>query len=391
MKTQVCIIGAGPSGLLLSQLLSLHGIKSIVLEKRSRCEIESTIRAGVLHNNTVQLLEDAGVAYRLKIEGSIQNKIIFRFGEADHAIDLCGLSGGHAFTIYGQNELIKDLIRARLEANNPVHFNVKNLGLCNLTTRPEVKFELNNLIQTISCDFVVGCDGANAQSRTFIPEGFCSTFARTHPSNWLGILAKTEPWQHEVIYSHHKAGFTLLSFRSPEIQRLYLQCGEGESINHWPDKKIWAQLRLRQGKHVGGAFKEGEILQKEIFKIRSVVRVPMQYGKLFLVGDAAHIVPPMGAKGLNLAVSDVKILWRALSDFYSTNKTHLLEHYSETALDYIWKTESFAWWMTNLFHKTYGSNKSMSHASACQLAKLERLVNSKNKMTAFSKHYMGVF
>jgi p-hydroxybenzoate 3-monooxygenase len=312
-RTQVGIVGAGPAGLLLSHLLHLEGIESVVLERRARGEIEATVRAGVLEQGTVDLLTEAGVGERLRREGFVHHGIELRFEGRDHRIDLHGLTGGRAITIYAQHEVIKDLIRARLEADGQVFFEVEGVSVCGVETNaPIVCYRQNDRANELLCDFVAGCDGSHGVCRPSILAGALTEFTRSYPFCWFGILANAPASSEELIYCLHDRGFALVSTRSPSIQRLYFQCDTSERAEDWPDDRIWAELRARLATADGWPLAEGPITQKCIVPMRSYVVEPMQYGRLFLAGDAAHIVPPTGAKGLNLAVADVRILARAM-------------------------------------------------------------------------------
>src|SRR5580692_1053241 len=342
MRTQVGIIGAGPAGLVLSHLLHLHGIESVVLENRSRQYVQERVRAGVLEQGTVDLLKETGVGERLQREGLVHYGVNLRFGRRTHRIDFADLTGGKAVTIYAQHEVVKDLTDARLAAGGQVHFEVADTSIHNFdnsnrTSKPAIRFRKDGEPLELVCDFVAGCDGYHGICRPSLPEGILTTFDRVYPFGWLGILAEAPPSSEELIYAYHERGFALLSMRSPHISRLYLQCRPDEDIANWPDEKIWRELRIRLAGEENWNLVEGPVLQKGVTGMRSFVVEPMQYGKLFLAGDAAHIVPPTGAKGLNLAVADVRILARALAAFYATGRRALLDGYSETCLRRVWK------------------------------------------------------
>ena len=317
MHTQVGIVGGGPAGLLLSHLLHLEGIDSVVLERRSREDLEATVRAGVLEHGTAELLKKVGVGERMEREGSVHHGIELRFDGRGHRIDFADLTDGLSITIYGQQEVVKDLIRTRLEAGGKVLFEAKAESVHGLDTgSPEVRFVADGEEGELSCDYVAGCDGFLGISRTAIPEDARTEYTRTYPFGWFGILVEGPPSTEELIYTLHDRGFALVSTRSPEVQRLYFQCDPHDDVEGWPDERIWDELSARLATNDGWELTGGSIFQKDIVQMRSFVCEPMQHGRLFLTGDAAHIVPPTGAKGMNLAVADVRVLARALTEFY---------------------------------------------------------------------------
>jgi p-hydroxybenzoate 3-monooxygenase len=380
-RTQVGIIGAGPAGLMLSHLLHLQGIDSVIFEARSRQHCEERIRAGVLEQGTVDLLTETGVGERLQREGLVHHGIELRFSGRGHRIDF-GQSG---ITIYPQHELIKDLIKSRLDAGGQIFFGVEDVSIHDLnSTKPRIRFDKD---QELACDFIAGCDGFHGISRPAIPEGILTTYDRTYPFAWLGILAEAPPSSHELIYAYHDRGFALLSMRSPTISRLYLQCNPDEDIANWPDEKIWQELHTRLQSNQGWKLTEGPILQKGITGMRSVVVEPMQYGRLFVAGDAAHIVPPTGAKGLNLAVADVRVLASALTEFYSCGETSLLDDYSKTCLRRVWKVQRFSWWMTSMLHRFPGDNPFDQRR---QLAELDYVTSSQAASKSLAENYVGL-
>jgi len=388
MQTQVAIVGAGPAGLLLSQLLALHGIESIVLEQKSRSYVESRIRAGVLEFGTVQLLCEAKVGERLKKEGLRHEGINLGFSGEIHRINLAELTGGKAITVYGQHEVVKDLIATRLHDGGQILFEVDDVGLDGLLTdRPCVHFRYQGEPQEITSEWVAGCDGSHGVARPSIPARALQVFEKTYPFAWLGILAEAAPSWEELIYAHHEDGFALFSMRSPSITRLYLQCRPDEDLSQWSDERLWHNLEKRLSfpgdKHV----RRGKILQKGVTTMRSFVAEPMQYGRLFLAGDAAHILPPTGAKGMNLAVSDVWFLTRALAAFYSKGRTDLLESYSRSCLGRVWKAQRFSWWMTSLLHR-FDRNDAFENRR--QLAELDYLIHSRAAATALAENYVGL-
>lgn len=387
MRTQVGIIGAGPAGLLLSHLLYLQGIDSVVLEIRSREAIESTIRAGVLEEGTVNVLTEAGVGDRIKREGLIQHGITIRFNGEDHKVDITDLTGGRTFTIYSQHEVIKDLVKARLDSKGTIYFNVSDVSVHDITTtNPKIRFKYDDTMHELNCDYIIGCDGAHGVCQKAILN-FCNKFTRTYPYAWFGIITKTPPWEHGLIYTYHDRGFTLVSSRSLEVQRMCFQCDPNDKITDWPDERIAKELRLRLATNDGWELVEGPISHKAIFPMRTFVVEPMQHGRLFLAGDAAHIVPPTGAKGLNLAVADVKILAKALIEFYASGNAELLDKYSETALQKIWRAEYFSWWMTTLLHRASNDSSFESHI---QLAALEYVTSSHAASASLAENYVGL-
>jgi p-hydroxybenzoate 3-monooxygenase len=389
MRAQVGIVGAGPAGLLLAHLLRLEGVESVVLETRSREEIEATIRAGVLEQGTVDMLRESGVGERMMREGFVHHGIILRFAGRSHRIDLTGLAGGRSIMVYAQHEVIKDLVKARLDAGAPIEFGVKDVTLQDLDTQaPKIRFrDGKGALRELDCDFVAGCDGFHGVSRPAIPSRRRSEFTRVYPFGWFGILVEAPPATDELIYAHHERGFALVSTRSPQIQRLYLQCDPEDVVANWPDARIWEELHARLANAEGWKLTEGRIFQKGIVAMRSFVVEPMQYGRLFLAGDAAHIVPPTGAKGLNLAAADVRVLARALTAHYREGRGDLLEQYSATALRRIWRAEHFSWWMTSMLHR-FHDDTPFHHR--LQLAELDYVTRSRAKATTLAENYVGL-
>ena len=385
-RTQVGIVGAGPAGLVLSQLLHLQGIESVVLENRSRQYCEERIRAGVLEWGTVELLIEMGVGERLKREGLIHHGIELRFGGHGHRIDFEDLTG-RAITVYGQHEVIKDLIQARLDANGQVLFEVEDVSVHGIdTTAPQIRYRRGNESGEIRCDFIAGCDGFHGVCRPSIPASALAVYERSYPFGWLGILAEAAPSSEELIYAYHDRGFALHSMRSPKVTRLYLQCSPEEDIALWPDERIWKELQTRLAGDGNWKLNEGPILQKGVTGMRSFVVEPLQYGRLFLAGDAAHIVPPTGAKGLNLAVADVRILARALKEFYTSGKTNLLDQYSQTCLRRVWRVQRFSWWMTSMLHRHEGN----PFDERRQLAELDYVTSSRAASQSLAENYVGL-
>ena len=390
MRTQIGIVGAGPAGLLLSHLLHLEGIESVVLESRGRDYVEGRIRAGVLEQGTVDLLTESGVGDRMKKEGMVHHGIELRFGGQGHRIDLHELTKGRAITVYGQHEVVKDLIAARLEAGGEVVFEAEAVRVEDLDSQnPTVRYRKDGEDHELRCDFVAGCDGFYGVSRDSIPEGVLTVYERRYPFAWLGILAETPPSSEELIYTYHERGFALHSMRSPELTRLYIQCDPDDDTEDWSDERIWEELHTRLATEEGWALKEGPIREegRGITPMRSFVVDPMQYGRLFLAGDAAHIVTPTGAKGMNLAVADVRVLTRALAGFYASGQTALLDQYSETCMRRVWLAQRFSWWMTAMLHR-FDSNDEFQHR--LQLTELDYVTSSRSAAKTLAENYVGL-
>jgi p-hydroxybenzoate 3-monooxygenase len=386
-RTQVGIVGAGPAGLTLARLLECEGIDSVVLEDRTRDYVEHRIRAGVLEQRTVDLLTEAGVAERLHEEGIVHHGIELQFDRERHRIPLSELAGGRTIVIYGQTEVVKDLIRARLENHLPLLFEVENVSVHDLNSeRPRIRFGHGGEEQELECDVIAGCDGFHGICRPSIPEGVLAEFSREYPFGWLGILAEVAPSNDELVYVHHDRGFALLSLRSPTLSRLYLQCAPDEHLDQWPDDRIWEELQRRVALE-DWTLSEGPILEKGVTGMRSFVVEPMQYGRLFLAGDAAHIVPPTGAKGLNLAMADVRILAEALVAWYRTGNAELLDAYSATCLRRVWRAEHFSWWMTSMLHRLPGGDPL---DLKLQLSQLRYVAASKVAAASLAENYVGL-
>jgi p-hydroxybenzoate 3-monooxygenase len=382
-------VGAGPAGLLLSHLLHLEGIESFVLEARSREYVEHRVRAGVLEQGTVELLTETGLADRLHREGLVHQGVELRFEGEGHRIDLSGLTGGRAITIYGQQEVVKDLIAARLRDEGRLLFEVSDVALDGLTSdRPTISFTHDGEARTLECDVVAGCDGFHGVSRHAIPDGVLTEFDRTYPFAWLGILAEAPPSSDELIYTHHDRGFALCSLRSPKLSRMYLQVAPEEDLEAWPDERIWEELRTRTAT-ANGAFtlNEGPVVERLVAPLRSWIVEPMQHGRLFLAGDAAHIVPATGAKGLNLAVADVVALSRGLVRFFGSGDESLLEAYSETCLRRVWRVQHFSWWMTSMLHRFDPGDR---YQHRLQLAQLHYVTTSTAAATTLAENYVGL-
>src|SRR5579872_1381253 len=388
MRPQVGIVGAGPAGLLLSHLLQRQGIESVVLERHTRQYVAERVRAGVLEQGTVDTLIETGLGERLKRQGLPHRGINLSFNGRRHRIDLAELTGGRMITVYGQNELIKDLTQARLDSGGSIFFETQDLTVHDIATAtPRIHFQQDGEPMELQCDFIAGCDGSHGVCRPSVPPGILSTYERTYPFAWLGILAEAPPACEELVYTHHPRGFALFSMRSPRITRLYLQCSSDEDLGNWPDNRIWAELEARLTTTDGWAPTAGPILQKGITPMRSFVVEPMQYGNLFLAGDAAHIVPPTGAKGLNLAVADVRALAAALADYYRSGTRERLDRYSATCLRRVWLVQRFSWWMTSMLHRFEGDS-GFDHRR--QLAELDYVTSSHAAATALAENYAGL-
>ncbi len=388
IRTQVAIVGAGPAGLMLAHLLQRSGIDAVVLEARSRQYVEQRVRAGVLEHPTVQLLCDTGVGDRLQREGLQHRGICLRFDRVDHHLDFVALTG-RSITVYGQQEVVKDLIAARLAAGGPILFDVGNVRLSGLDTdEPVIAFTGRDGVERVVRPAVVaGCDGFHGVCRPQVPGGYLQAFEREYPFAWLGILAKAAPVQAEVTYAYSDRGFALASMRSPEISRLYLQVGPDETLDAWPDGRIWEELNARLALDQGFALNEGPVLERSITAMRSFVVEPMRYGRLFLAGDAAHIVPPTGAKGMNLAVADVAVLAEALERYFATGATDLLDGYSERCLRRVWRAEHFSWWMTSMLHLTPGAD---AFERRLQLSQLRYVTSSEAAAISLAENYVGL-
>jgi p-hydroxybenzoate 3-monooxygenase len=387
-------VGAGPAGLMLSHLLHRMGIDSIVVEARSRQYVEDRVRAGVLEQGTADLMAETGVGERLKREGLIHHGVMFRFGGRTHRFDFDDLAGGRCIIVYPQNKVVADLFDARAAAGGRVITEVEDASVHDFAgtegggARPKIRFRKGGEAQEIECDFIAGCDGFHGVCRPSIPAGALKLYDRVYPFGWLGILAEAPPSSEELIYAYHERGFALLSMRTPTISRLYVQCRPDEDIREWPDERIWKELHLRlASSDPGWKLTEGKILQKGVTGMRSFVTEPMQHGKLFLAGDAAHIVPPTGAKGLNLAIADVRVLADGLAEFYSNDKKALLENYSAKCLRRVWKVQRFSWWMTSMLHLFDTDN---AFDQRRQLAELDYVTSSRVAQQSLAENYVGL-
>jgi len=385
-RTQVAIIGAGPSGLLLSQLLYLNGVDNVVLERQSREYVAGRIRAGVLEQGTVDLLVEAKLGARMLPERLLHEGVSLAFAGQTVRIDLKRLTGS-SVSVYGQTEVTKDLIDARTAAGAKLIFDAAEVAVAEFDgAHPHVRYRHNGRINELTCDFIAGCDGYHGVCRQSIPQAALQTFERVYPFGWLGILADVPPASHELIYSNHARGFALCSMRSMTRSRYYVQCGLEEKLEAWPDARFWDELRSRLPNEVAAKVITGPSIEKSIAPLRSFVVEPLRFGQLFLVGDAAHIVPPTGAKGLNLAAADVRVLYQALVEYYRTARTNLLDRYSELALRRAWLAVRFSWWFTSIMHKF--SDDPFNYK--LQLAELDYLSRSSAALTSLAENYVGL-
>jgi p-hydroxybenzoate 3-monooxygenase len=387
VRTQVGIVGAGPAGLLLSHLLHRRGIESVVLEARSRDYVEKRVRAGVLEQGTVDMLVATGLGGRLRREGLVHHGIELRFGGRSHRIAFDRLVPGRAITVYGQQEVVKDLIAARLAAGGQILFEVSDVVPQDIATdHPAISFTQGRR-HRLDCDVIAGCDGFHGVSRPAIPDGVLTVFDREYPFGWLGVLAAVAPSSPELIYAHSDRGFALHSMRSPALSRFYLQVEPDEDVAKWPDERFWSELRARLETVPGWRLRTGPVLEKTMAQMRSFVVEPMRYGRLYLAGDAAHIVPPTGAKGLNLAAFDVGVLTEALVAWYADGSTALLDDYSATCLRRVWRVQHFSWWMTMLLHTHPGHD---GYDRRLQRSYLEYVCSSQAAATSLAENYVGL-
>ena len=381
-------MGAGPAGLVLGHLLHGLGIEAVVLEARERGYVESRVRAGVLEQGTVDLLHEMGVGDRLDREGMVHEGVELRFAGLPHRIDFSELTGGKSITIYGQQEVVKDLIAARLDAGAPLHFEVDEVTLEGLDSdRPAVRYVHDGQEHELVCDYVAGCDGFHGVCRDAVPEGGLRFHEREYPYAWFGVLAEAAPSTDELVYCHSDRGFALYSMRSPTLSRLYFQCDTGEDPDDWSEGQIWEELRTRLARRDDWELGEGPIVGKGVTPMRSFVAEPMQHGRLFLAGDAVHIVPPTGAKGMNLAIADVRVLAEALRRHYDDGDDSALEGYSAECLRRVWRTQYFSYWMTSLLHRPPDDNDGF--ATRLQLAQLEYVCSSRAASTMLAENYVG--
>ncbi len=387
MKTQVAIIGAGPAGLMLGHLLDLCGIDSVIIENRSKEYVIDRVRAGVLEQHVVDLMVRTGIGERLMREGLRHEGVYLAFGGTRRYINFVEHTG-KAIWVYGQNEVVRDLIAAREATGRPLHFEAETVVVEGVDSpHPSIRYFHEGETHTLHADFVAGCDGFHGISRPMFPADLLRGFDRVYPFAWLGILAHAAPSSEELVYSLHERGFALFSMRTPQITRLYLQCATDDDIENWPDDRIWSELQMRLSTSDGWKPNEGEIFQKSITPMRSFVAEPMQYKRLFLAGDAAHIVPPTGAKGLNLAVADVRVLAHSLQRYYAGEGEAALAGYSQTCLNRIWKAQRFSWWMTQMLHK---QGEGVDFELRRQMAELDYVTSSKAAMTSLAENYVGL-
>lgn len=388
MRTKVLIIGSGPSGLLLGQLLTAAGIDNLILDRVSKDYILGRVRAGVLERGTVDLVERAGAGKRLQAEGLVHDGFSLAFDGREHRIDLKALTGGKHVTVYGQTELTRDLIDARETSGAPTLYKAANVQPHDFDTqRPYVTFVKDGVAQRIDCDFIAGCDGFHGASRRAIPQTAIQFYEKLYPFAWLGLLAEVPPVSDELIYANHPRGFALCSMRSPTRSRYYLQVPAKVTAESWSDEAFWDELRRRLPKHHADALVTGPSFEKSVAPLRSFVSEPMRFGRLFLVGDAAHIVPPTGAKGLNLAASDVHYLFEGLNEFYGEQSTAGINIYSERALARVWKAVRFSWWMTSMLH-VYRGRSTLDRR--LQQAELDYITQSRAASTALAENYVGL-
>ena len=388
IRTQVGIVGAGPAGLLLGHLLHLNGIDSVIVENRSRDYVIDRVRAGVLEQGTVDLLKAMRVGDGLERKGLPHDGIYVSFQGERHHVNLAELTGGKAITVYGQNEIVRDLIDARIATGRPLYFEAERVSVSRLdSAEPAIAFQHDGAAHEVQCDFIAGCDGFHGICRPSIPAGVLTVYERTYPFGWLGILAEATPSCDELVYTCHARGFALFSMRSPQVTRLYLQVPPEESIDNWSDEAIWTEMLTRMTTRDGWKPNVGRIVQKGVTPMRSFVATPMRHGRLFLAGDAAHIVPPTGAKGLNLAASDVLVLARAIKSFYERGRTEWLDEYSDTCLRRVWKAQRFSWWMTSTLHR-FPDETPFDHQR--RIADLDYLTSSRAAMTSLAEQYVGL-
>lgn len=389
-STSVAIVGAGPAGLLLARLLARAGVACHVLERRSRAHVEGRVRAGVLESTTVEALCEAGVGARLRREGAVHHGIELRFGGAGHRIDFDALVPGHTITVYGQREVVRDLIAARVADASPtqgLEFEVSSVALSGLEVdAPVLEYTAGGRSHRLFCDWVIGCDGSHGVSRDWLPAERVVTYERTYPFAWLGILADVAPSSPELVYALHDRGFALHSMRSPEVSRFYLQVARDEALGAWSDERIWAELERRLA-IPGWSLRTGLITEKSITLMRSFVIEPLRHRRLVLAGDAAHIVPATGAKGLNLAVADVRALALALLDWYGSGRSDAVDEYCAACLRRVWRVQHFSNWMTRLLHRLPGDD---AYEQRLQLAQLDYLVSSRAAATTLAENYVGI-
>ncbi len=387
LRTKVAIIGAGPAGLLLGQLLCKYGVDNVILERQTADYVLGRIRAGVLEQGTVDLLDEVGAGERAHREGLVHNGVELAFGGTRHRIDMHAATG-KTVTVYGQTEVTRDLMKVRADAGLTTVYEAGDVTPYNFdSNQPRVSYVNDGVTHELACDFIAGCDGFHGIGRQSVPASAIHTFERVYPFGWLGILSDTPPLSHELIYTNHARGFALCSMRSMQRSRYYLQCPLDDHIDQWPDDKFWDELKRRLDRDSADHLVTGPSIEKSIAPLRSFVAEPMRFGRLFLAGDAAHIVPPTGAKGLNLAASDAHYLSRALREFYAEKSSAGIDGYSATALKRVWKAERFSWWMTSMLHKFPETGE---FGARIQLAELEYLTASQAAMASLSENYVGL-
>jgi p-hydroxybenzoate 3-monooxygenase len=383
----VAVVGAGPAGLLLGHLLHRKGIDAVILEARSRDYVEARLRAGALEQGSAEVLRDAGVGERMDREGLVHGGIYLCFEGARHHIPMSELTGGRSVMIYGQTEVVKDLITARLSYDAPLRFGCSDVSVHGLDgAQPTVRYQHDGGERELRCEIIAGCDGFHGICRPSVPPGVMTVWEREYPFGWLGILAEVAPSTDELIYAYHERGFALHSMRSPQISRLYVQVAPDEDVANWSDRRVWDELQARLGSD-GFELMEGPVLEKSITPMRSFVAAPMRYGNMFLAGDAAHIVPPTGAKGLNLAFADVIVLAQALDERFSTGSPAGLDQYSDRCLARVWRAQHFSWWMTTMLHIDPGDD---SYARQLQRSQLQYVCGSKAAATSLAENYVGL-
>ena len=390
-RTRVAIVGAGPAGLVLAHLLAERGVESVVIEKQSRDYIEHRVRAGLLEHGTVQLLKDHGLGQRMTERGMVHRGTELRFQGRRHRVPYSDLHGGRTMLVYPQQELVADLVRLRLAAGGPITFEAADVALSGIDSRsPNVRFTVDGRDELVACDFIAGCDGFHGVSRPSIPRGTLTVYDDRLPFAWVGVLAAVGPSTDEIIYASHERGFAGHMIRSAEVSRFYLQCDAGDDIANWPDDRIWSELHIRLATADGWVLKEGPILEKNITEMRSFVTEPMQYGRLYLAGDAAHIVPPTGAKGMNLAIADARVLAEAMIRWYESADDSLLRAYSATCLRRVWRVQQFSSWMSWMLHRLPDDIPNRAFQERIQRAQLEYLATSPAAGASFAENYVGL-
>jgi len=387
VRTQVAIIGAGPAGLTLGKILHEHGVESVLIERRERAYVERRLRAGVLEQGSIDLFRALGVGARMDREGLVHHGVHFQFEGERHRLALNELTGGRSIMVYGQHEMVRDLIAVRVADGDALHFEANDVRIPHVdANHPLITFTSGGETYEIECDFIAGCDGSHGVARSVIPHHAYQVFERSYPYAWLGILAAVPPSLDELIYAYHERGFALHSMRTPTVTRLYLQCPPDESLDAWPDDRIWSELRTRLEMRDGWTLQDGPVLERGITTMRSIVTEPMQWRHVFLAGDAAHVVPPTGAKGMNLAIADVKVLGDAIAQWYRSGDRSLLDGYSTTCLRRVWRAEHFSWWMTSMLHRAPGDD---AFQHKLQLSQLRYVIGSRAAAASLAENYVG--